>query len=109
MGRLQSWGLTAIAAAVVGAAILTDDRPVIYTVPEQGKCMADGKTAEECCVNINGCGNVCYKGMEGGMFRISVNGDQFIYSTADPEMRSQECRLRRGNVSSGELIVIHME
>ncbi|MBU2638573.1 MAG: hypothetical protein KJ955_06365 [Nanoarchaeota archaeon] len=110
MKRLKSLGLTVITAAgIAGFASVAVDKPVIYNVPEQSQCMAEGKTAEECCVHIDGCGIMCYHGMQDETFKGTMNGKDFRYLVTEPEMYPQGCHLERGDVSKEYLVVVHRE
>lgn len=110
MERLKRFGLAALASVgIAGFAAVAVDEPKIYTIPEQIQCMAEGNTAEECCVNIDGCGVLCYNGIRNNMFNGTMNGEQFRYLISEAEMYPQGCHLERGDLTEEHLVVVHRE
>ncbi|MDI6738373.1 MAG: hypothetical protein QME12_07730 [Nanoarchaeota archaeon] len=81
--------------ALIGAASCS--KPQIYEV----------KKGEEGCVKVEGCGRLCYEGfIDGGGFSITMNGEKFMYSTAQEDMYPCGCHLERGAISDDLLVVV---
>ncbi len=111
MNRKLKQGLIAVLGTAVGSiafgyAGCAGNK--VYEIPEQGKCMAEGKKAEECCTSIDRCGIMCYNGFteDGGGFMITMNGKRFMYSTMETQLYPCGCHLERGEVSSDSLVVV---
>ena len=95
--KLKELGLVVLAgSAIVGVTALAQKEPKIYDVPKDK------------CVQIEGCGELCYGGVSGsGTYNVRRNGQWRPYEITDENLTLCGCVLKRGAVTGDNLTVVN--